>query len=195
MGKRKKVKSKIKHLLSIAFVVGVASLRCLCLLPGCVPGSSLGFSVFGIGCGYIRRLLAILSVSPAFGPRLCRVCRNCDTCGLKRRKNIWFFYFVLPLQGGCLDRGAIRAVLPADYDNVERGRFRPVTRAAPPFVLCFWLPRLYVLSRAERVHTRDNNTGTHMPLHTTSSFDPSSPGFAFPSQRLPFSSSGCEPSP
>ena len=37
--------------IAIAFVVIVVSLRCLCLLPGCVPGSFLGFSVFGIGCG------------------------------------------------------------------------------------------------------------------------------------------------
>ena len=33
----------------LLFVVSVVSLRCLCLLPGCVPGSFLGFSVFGIG--------------------------------------------------------------------------------------------------------------------------------------------------
>ena len=59
---------------SLRFVVSVVSLRCLCLcLVACLDHSWVSRSLES-DLVFVRRVLAILSVSPVFGLRLCRAC-------------------------------------------------------------------------------------------------------------------------
>ena len=59
---------------SLRFVASVVSLRCLCLcLVACLDHSWVSRSLES-DLVYVRRVLAILSVSPVFGLRLCRAC-------------------------------------------------------------------------------------------------------------------------